>query len=64
MSTKPPTIHPIVPIMNTKVKKKPLKPSIGLKEMATLSGLDSKSIAKIDPANPIITESRPKSILF
>ena len=64
MSTKPPKIHPIEPIINTKVKKKPLKLSIGLKEMATLSGLDSKSIAKIDPANPVITESRPETILF
>lgn len=64
ISTKLPMSHPIVPIINTKVKKKPLKLSIGSKEMATLSGLDNKSIAKIDNTKPTSEHKIPKYILF
>ena len=64
ISTKLPMSHPIVPIVNTKVKKKPLKLSIGLKEMATLSGLDNKSIAKTDIIKPTTEHKSPKYILF
>ena len=56
--------HPIVPIINTKVKKKPLKLSIGSKEMAKLSGLDNKSIANTDNIKPISENKSPKYILF
>ncbi len=63
-NTKLPMSQPIVPIINTKVKKKPLKLSIGLKEMATLSGLDNKLIAKTDNTKPTSENKRPKYILF
>lgn len=64
ISTKLPMSQPIVPSINTKVKKKPLKLSIGSKEMAILSGLDNKSIAKIDNIKPTNEHKIPKYILF
>lgn len=64
ISTKLPTSQPIVPIINTKVKKKPLKLSIGSKEMSILSGLDNKSIANTDNIKPISENKSPKYILF
>lgn len=57
-------IHPKSPIVNTNVKKKPLKLSIGLNETRTLSGLEIRSIANTDSELPIITLITPESILF
>ena len=64
ISTKLPMSQPIVPIINTKVKKKPLKLSIGSKEMATLSGLDNKLMPKTDNIIPTSKHKSPKYILF
>ncbi len=64
ISTKLPMSQPIVPIINTKVKKKPPKLSIGSKETLTLSGLDNESIPKSDNTKPISEHKVPKYILF